>query len=110
MQTWELAAGELGEIASPWLDARVYENTIEALLDVIRETPESVGVLVLVGHNPSVEELAHHLDDGDGESAARHRLAESYPTSGVAVLDVSPPWAQVGAGAATLVDFAVPRG
>jgi phosphohistidine phosphatase len=110
LQTWELAAGEIVDAPSPMVDARVYDNAIESLLDIIRETPEDVGVLALVGHNPSLEELAHSLDDGRGESAARDQLAQKYPTSAVAVLDVSAPWAEVRAGAGTLVAFAAPRG
>jgi len=110
VQTWELAAGELGDVASPLLDERMFDNTIDALLDVIRDTPESVGVLVLVGHNPSVQELARYLDDGHAESAARQEMVRNYPTSGVAVLELNTPWAQVGAAAGKLVDFAIPRG
>ncbi|MDT4971856.1 MAG: phosphohistidine phosphatase [Pseudonocardiales bacterium] len=110
LQTWELAAAEIVDAPSPIVDARVYDNEIDALLEIIRETPGAVGVLALVGHNPSVEELAHALDDGRGESAARHQMAQKYPTSAVAVLDVPVPWAQVGAGAGAVIAFATPRG
>jgi phosphohistidine phosphatase len=109
-QTWELAAAEIVDAPSPIVDARVYDNTIEALLGVIRETPVAVGVLALVGHNPSVQELAGYLDAGGGESTARHQMAQKYPTSGVAVIDLTPPWAQVRADAGTLVAFVAPRG
>lgn len=110
LQTWELAAGEIVDAPSPMVDARVYDNAIEALLEVIRETPVAVGVLALVGHNPSVEELARYLDDGRGGSAARHQMAQKYPTSAVALLDLIVPWAQARAGAGTLIAFATPRG
>jgi len=109
VQTWELAAAASVAAPSPGLDARVYDNTLEALLEIIRETPPAVEVLALVGHNPSVEELAGHLDDGHGEAAARQELARKYPTSGVAVFELTGPWAQVGAGAGTLIDFVIPR-
>jgi phosphohistidine phosphatase len=110
LQTWELAAGEIVDAPSAMVDARVYDNAIEALFEIIRETPEAVVVLALVGHNPSLEELAHSLDDGRGESVARDQLAQKYPTSAVAVLDLSVPWAQAGDGAGTLAAFATPRG
>ena len=36
--------------------------------------------------------------------------AASFPTSGLAVLGVGKPWADLGAGSATLEVFEVPRG
>jgi phosphohistidine phosphatase len=110
LQTWNLAAAEIDEAQSPIVDARIYDNTVEALLATIRETPGDVGVLALVGHNPAMEELARYLDDGRGESAARDQMAQKYPTSGIAVLDLTEPWAAVGAGAGTLTTFVTPRG
>jgi phosphohistidine phosphatase len=106
-QTWELAAAELGPTPEPVLDERVYRNTVEDLLDVIRETPAGVRTLVLVGHNPGIEDLAIALDDERGDAAARGDLTTKYPTSGVAVFDVSGRWA--GVSSATLATFAAPR-
>jgi hypothetical protein len=37
-------------------------------------------------------------------------MAQKYPTSAVAVLDVPVPWAHVGAGAGAVIAFATPRG
>jgi phosphohistidine phosphatase len=106
-QTWELAAAELGPTAEPVLDDRVYRNTAEDLLEIIRETPAAVTTLAIVGHNPGIQDLAIALDDGHGDDAGRSELATKYPTSGVAVFDVSDAWA--GVGSATLTSFATPR-
>ena len=106
-QTWELAAAELGPTAEPVFDDRVYRNTVEDLLEIIRETPAEVTTLAVVGHNPGIEELATALDDGRGDDSSRRELATKYPTSGVAVFDVGDSWAQVRS--ATLTSFATPR-
>ena len=106
-QTWELAAAEVGPTAAPVRDDRVYRNTVEDLLDVIRETPAEVTTLVVVGHNPGIQDLALALDDGRGDDAGRSDMTTKYPTSGVAVFDVSDPWA--GVSSATLTTFAAPR-
>jgi phosphohistidine phosphatase len=106
-QTWELAAAELGPTAEPVLDDRVYRNTVEDLLEIIRETPAGVTTLAVVGHNPGIEELAVALDDGHGDKAGRTELRTKYPTSGVAVFAVDDRWAR--AGSATLTSFAIPR-
>lgn len=110
MQTWELAAAELSRAPEPVLDQRLYGNTVGYLLEVIRETPVGIGTLVLVGHNPSMEELAGVLDDGAGDAAARRQLAQKYPTSGVAVFTLAGSWAEVNAGGGRMAGFSVPRG
>lgn len=110
VQTWELAAAQIVDASSPMVDARVYDNSLEALLEIIRETPEAVSMLALVGHNPSIEELANYLDDGGGESAARNQMAQKYPTGAVAVFYLTVPWAHVRADTGTLTGFATPGG
>ena len=42
-------------------DARLYETDADELLKVIKETPRSAHSLLLVGHNPSLAELASLL-------------------------------------------------
>lgn len=110
VQTWELAAAALRPAPETLLDDRLYANSVDDLLAVLRDTPPAVGVVALVGHNPSVEQLALALDDGTGDAGARDELSEKYPTSGVAVFSVTADWASVAPGAGTLVAFAVPRG
>jgi phosphohistidine phosphatase len=106
-QTWELAAAELGPTAEPMTDDRVYGNTVEDLLEIIRETPAEVTTLAIVGHNPGIQSLAIALDDGRGDDSGRSDLTAKYPTSGVAVFDVGDSWAEVRS--ATLTSFAAPR-
>lgn len=122
-QTWEAATvGLSAQVSSrpqrvatprvePVVDDRVYENTVEDLLAVVRATPDAVATLVVVGHNPSVSALAITLDDGAGEAGARRQLTLGFPTAGVAVLDLgASTWAQAAAAACTLAAFAAPRG
>ncbi len=94
-QTWE--ASSVGTVA-PVYDIRLYEATLEALLEVVGETPADVDTLMLVGHNPSIEKLAWYLDDSD---AARDRTNSGMRTSGVAVFELES-W---GVKGATLTDF-----
>lgn len=110
VQTWEIAAGHLGEVAPPHVDDLMYVNTVEDLLAVIHPTPDEVTTLLLVGHNPSMVELATILDDGSGDTDARAELSRGYPTSGVAVFALSTSWGDVGRATGTLTAFAAPRG
>jgi phosphohistidine phosphatase len=110
VQTWEHAAAAAGGAPEAVEDERIYDNTVDDLLAVIRETPAEVVTLALVGHNPSVAALADELDDGTGDETARTEMTHSYPTSGVAVFEVAGPWSALAPGGATVRSFTAPRG
>jgi phosphohistidine phosphatase len=117
--TWTLAAGPVGYIGAAGYDAdslgpltvdpRVYDASTAALLTVLRELPRRVETAVLVGHNPGCESLVELLAGVRAPEAAA-LLAVKYPTSGIAVLEFEPEWADLGPGSASLTAFAVPRG
>ncbi len=108
-ETWEFAAAEIDDPPEPIYDGRVYAATTAALLIVLRETPPDVRCLLLVGHNPGMQNLALTLAREDsGEPLSRVR--EKYPTSGIAVLSVHDKWKALAPGRALLTEFAIPRG
>lgn len=86
-ETFDLLAPALGPLESR-TEPRIYEAPAERLLGVVRETPDSVRTLMLVGHNPGMEDLARLLV-GFGDRYAFARMQEKYPTSGLAVIDLS---------------------
>ncbi len=85
-RTWELAAAELGSAPPVRLDNRVYGASGGALLGVVRDLPENLATVVLVGHNPGLEDLASTLVGS----------WVSMPTSALAVVDVAGTWAETG--------------
>jgi phosphohistidine phosphatase len=107
-QTWELASAPLTSGRPPVVDARIYDNTVESLLEVIREAPDDVRTVAVVGHNPSIGELAAALDDGQGSPEAQDALDAGFPTGGVAVFVLPTSFAELEPGAATLSAFTVP--
>ncbi|WP_371614338.1 histidine phosphatase family protein [Streptomyces sp. NBC_00454] len=112
-ETWALAAGELGAEVPVRFDERVYAAEPEDLLEVVSEVPEEVGTLLLVGHNPGLEDLAVTLARealDPAEAGALERLSEKFPTSAIAVLACPGSWQELAPGSARLTDFAVPRG
>ncbi|MGY1760870.1 phosphohistidine phosphatase SixA [Geodermatophilus sp. SYSU D00779] len=108
VQTWEQVGAALSTGVQPIGDARIHDNTVEALLAAIRETPEDVRSVAVVGHNPSIGALAGVLDDGRGDPVARRALESGVPAGGVAVFDLAVSFAAVGPGVATLRNFRVP--
>ncbi|WTX92714.1 histidine phosphatase family protein [Streptomyces sp. NBC_00637] len=108
--TWELAAAEWDTPAPVRFDPRLYGADVPGLLEVVHETPAEVGTLLLVGHNPGLEELVLDLaGDGTGEALDEVRL--KFPTSAIAVLAwYGPGWRSLTQGAAVLTSTTVPRG
>jgi phosphohistidine phosphatase len=94
-QTWELAAPPGSP--DPELDERIYDNTVEGLLAVIHSAPQDVQTLVMVGHNPSVGELAAAFDP----------TLRDFRTNATAVFAMDE-WAHAPSG--RLTASVVPRG
>jgi phosphohistidine phosphatase len=108
VQTWEQAGAALSSGVPPIGDPRIGDNTVDALLAAIRETPEDVLSVAVVGHNPSIGALAGVLDDGRSDPVARRGLESGFPAGGVAMFDLAVPFTAVEPGAATLRDFRRP--
>jgi phosphohistidine phosphatase len=107
-QTWELASAPLQPGPPPIIDPRIYDNTLEAVLAAVQQTPDEVRTVAVVGHNPSIGVLASVLDDGSGDPAAHRDVETGFPAGGVAVFVLPAPFAAVAPGTATLTDFRVP--
>lgn len=45
----------------PFLDARIYEASLDTLVKVVNELPDDKGSVILVGHNPGMAELLSFL-------------------------------------------------
>jgi phosphohistidine phosphatase len=113
-QTWDAVQAVLAVPVQIVLDKRVYDNDVAALFQVVAEAEVDAGValgcLALVGHNPSFEAFALTLDDGHGDEEARARLRAGYPTSGVAVFELTGEWAELAPESAILRSFDIGRG
>ncbi|MFN2531722.1 MAG: histidine phosphatase family protein [Pyrinomonadaceae bacterium] len=60
-QTAELISAAAQLNAPTRFDERVYEGTAGTLLEVIQELPDQLGNVLIVGHNPSLEQLFRTL-------------------------------------------------
>ncbi|MEU0333604.1 histidine phosphatase family protein [Streptomyces sp. NPDC006193] len=109
-RTWELASAEWGTPPPVRFDARLYAAGADRLLEVVREVPPEVETLLLVGHNPGLEELVRALA-ADGLDDTLERVRAAFPTCAVAVLDWrGAGWPALAPGTALLTSFTVPRG
>lgn len=107
-QTWAGVAAGAQWSLEPELSAGLYDAGPESTLDLMRETSEGVGTLVVIGHNPTMAYLAELIDDGDGDDAAITGLVSlGYPTCSLTVFGVRGTWAGLGPGAGTVELFHV---
>lgn len=87
----------------------LYAADADDLLERLRALPDDVGCALLIGHNPSLHELAVALMD-DATSDAANRLRRKLPTAGLVTLELREAgWAALGPGRAALADFATPK-
>lgn len=86
-------------------DGRLYLASYEQLLEVLQETPHSVQRLLLVGHNPGLEELLSFLADNALPTDADDKL---LPTAALARLSFNGDWDGLDEHCATLISLVRP--
>ncbi len=104
-QTLGGVVSALGDAPVQIEDALYAAETAE-LLARLRSVPEGIESVLLIAHNPGMEDLALELASG-GE--ALPRMQEKFPTAAVAVLAFDGAWADLSQGAARLELFATPK-
>lgn len=98
----------LGSPVDPRFDERVYEARPEDLLQLLRRAEDEIDRLLVIGHNPGLQELATML--ASSASAQRRRVAAHFPTAALAVLDIpAKRWSELAPGSGNIVDLLLPR-
>jgi phosphohistidine phosphatase len=107
-ETLAIAAAKLRPRVKISVEPSLYEAGRAAFLDVVRHGPDKAKSLLLVGHNPTIAEMASRLT-GTGEPAAMIGLAGKFPTSALAVIDFDvDQWSEIDEGKGRLIVFATP--
>lgn len=104
--TLDAVAHGLGRPLPRTYEPAIYLAPASTLLDLVRETGPSVDRLLLVGHNPGLEELALGLAD-DVASPMRREVEIKYPTATLAEIALDGDWRSATAG--RIVRFVRPR-
>jgi len=108
METIEAVSAGYGAPLYPAWDRRLYLASSATLLDVVRETPLDAERLMLIGHNPGLEDLVLLLVSE--EDGLRDEVEEKYPTATLAELSFDiDHWADAAPGRARLTRFIRPR-
>ena len=99
------AAGASADVRT--LDT-IYGASAGELLELLRQLPDRVAAVLVVGHNPGMQDLAIELT-GDGDPAVLRRLHEKFPTGALATLATDGTWAELAPGRARLESLIRPR-
>jgi phosphohistidine phosphatase len=112
-ETWERIAPELAKAGRVEFTKELYLAPPKQILAVVRAAPDGVSSLMLIGHNPGMEEAASRLARKPASKAEDEKLEdleEKFPTCALAILDFeAASWADIGFGEGILLEFLKPR-
>jgi phosphohistidine phosphatase len=86
------------------IEAELYGASRDQLLERVRQLPETSDSVMLIGHNPAIQELAACLAGDGGEL-----VEQKFPTGALATLTFAGPWRALRPGGAELAAFVRPR-
>ncbi|MFC3322437.1 SixA phosphatase family protein [Mesorhizobium cantuariense] len=99
--TWRLVAAELPTHPRVALTEALYDASAADILSQIRQADASSGSLLVVGHNPGLEDLAKQLAGPSSEAKAHKRLEEKFPTAALARFVFEGDWSGVSSARLT---------
>lgn len=109
-QTIELAGEAAGETPPITWDRRIYLANSATLMEVLRDQEDDPRSIILVGHNPGLEDLIFDLVPDNGSSPLRDIVEEKFPTAAYAVLELDiDSWDQIEENCGRLVHLVRPR-
>jgi phosphohistidine phosphatase len=105
-ETLDGIAAALGDDVAVKIERDLYVASSDRLLERLRAVDDDFDSVMLIGHNPGVEQLALRLA---GESEKCAEMRRKYPTAALATLEFSGKWKDLEPGNAELVDFVKPK-
>ena len=105
-ETLERISASLGDEIEVRIEEDLYTASANDLLDILRDVDAGADSVMLIGHNPALQDLALSLAANGVDLG---RLTEKFPTAALAALTFQCSWGGLTPGAAELVAFATPR-
>ena len=88
-QTLTRIAPGLGKSANVRIEPELYATSAAVLLEVLHEVPDEVESVMLIGHNPGIQDLALSLASAGSEIP---RLRSKFRTAVLATLELNGTW------------------
>lgn len=107
-ETWKLASDQIGALCQVEILEDLYHASVQSLISLLQELPDTVDRVLMVGHNPTFEDLAMTLV-GSGEGDAEREMERKFPTGALAVIEFPDgAWSEIERGTGHLRDFVKP--
>ena len=108
-ETWRLVASEwpMG-VPAEFVEA-LYDATAADILAAVGTASAATNTVLVLGHNPGLEEFARRLSGSQSDGSAVNRLAEKFPTAALARFVVGSDWTDLAFGAARLTHCIRPK-
>lgn len=87
-------------------DSRIYGAGVEELLEVLAEAPKKAERVMIVGHNPGLEFLFHHLLGAIDNDYSESGLIK---TATLVQLEIKDSWDALASGSGTTIEVVQPR-
>jgi phosphohistidine phosphatase len=105
-ETLERISAGLEEEIAVQIEEALYAASASGLIAMLHAVDPRVDSVLLIGHNPGIQELALALA---GRGVQREPLREKFPTAALAILTFHADWSELAPDAAELVAFVRPR-
>ncbi len=85
----------------------LYMADADDILRILRRTAPDKHEVLVIGHNPGLQNFLPMICDWDtaDEELHHHRIADGFPTSALACLDIAEPWQNLGNAPVRLKEF-----
>ncbi|MBM2711464.1 histidine phosphatase family protein [Mesorhizobium caraganae] len=108
-ETWRLVSAELPARVPVEFTERLFYATAGDILAEVQQAIASAGCLLVLGHNPGLEDFARRLAGPRSDAGARRKLEEKFPTGALARFVVDDNWADLAFGTARLTHCIRPK-
>jgi len=113
VETWELVAAELARVPPVEFKKTLYLVPAKQIVKEICHAPDDVRTLMIIGHNPGMEDCASrlaHKPQSREEAKRLETLRDKFPTCALAVFEFdAESWKDVDAGAGALTHYLRPK-
>ena len=108
-ETWRLVSAELPARVPVEFAEGLFEATAGDILAEVQQAMASASCVLVLGHNPGLEDLARRLAGPRSDAGARRKLEEKFPTGALARFVVDDGWAELAFGTARLMHCIRPK-
>lgn len=110
IETLDQLVSGYGKRMEPTWERRVYLASSATLMDVLREQSDDAQNILMIGHNPGLEDLILDLVPERIDTTYRNSVFEKFPTTALAEVELNiEHWADIEPNKGSIKRFIRPR-